>query len=327
MTERSYGIGGYYPEGALINRAENLLYLRNAKSLSEAAARGITLESQCLMCDCNSMTLTIELPDGLYGIMEKKDVCFSPDSDSETKDIAVITRVGKPIQYKILGIDNGCAYLSRRAAQKECYEKYISDLTPGDIIPARITHLEPFGAFCDIGCGIVSLLTVDKISVSRISHPSDRFSIGEYISAVVSSVEDSGRIYLTHRELLGTWEENASLFTPGQTITGIIRSVEDYGVFVELAPNLAGLAESFDGAVPGDCCSVYIKNIIPERMKIKLIIIDTCGHADTPPFRYFIDTEKTWHIDRWQYSPLVSQKNVETVFSLRETESEISQSR
>lgn len=321
MTEKTYGIGGFYPEGALISRAENQLNLKNSKTLSDAASRGITLESQCIMCDCSSMTLTVELPDGIRGVILKDEVCYSPDNDNEVKDIAIITRVGKPIQYKILRFEESehgsVAFLSRRAAQKECYNKYVSAMCPGDIIPARVTHLEPFGAFCDIGCGLISLLTVDKISVSRISHPSDRFSPGEYISAVVSSVDENGRIYLTHRELLGSWEENAALFSAGQTVTGIIRSVEDYGVFVELAPNLAGLAESYDGAVPGDACSVYIKSIIPDRMKIKLILIDTCGRADPAPFRYFVDVDRTWHMDRWCYSPASCRKTVETVFSVQ----------
>lgn len=327
MTERSYGIDGYYPEGALTKRAENQLYLKNRKTLSDAASRGITLESQCIMCDCSTMQLSVELPDGIRGIIERDEVCYSASGDSETKDIAIITRVGKPIQFKIIRMDNesGTAFLSRRLAQRDCYSNYISLLRSGDIIPARVTHLEPFGAFCDIGCGIISLLTVDKISVSRISHPSDRFRAGDYISTVVSSVEESGRIYLTHRELLGTWEENAARFSAGQTVTGIIRSVEDYGVFVELSPNLAGLAEATEGVTPGDSCSVYIKSIIPERMKIKLIIIDTCGHAETAPFDYFIDTDRTWHIDKWRYSPAVCRKTVETVFSDSGTESERSE--
>lgn len=54
-----------------------------------------------------------------------------------------------------------------------------------------------------------------------------------------------------------------------------MRSVEHYGVFVELAPNLAGLAEPKDGVKVGQQASVYIKNLIPEKMKIKLIIIDS----------------------------------------------------
>ena len=125
-------------------------------------------------------------------------------------------------------------------------KEYVSTLVPGDIVNARITHLETFGAFADIGCGIVSLLPIDMISVSRIDHPRERFSVGMDITAVIKAI-DNGRISLTHKELLGTWEENAALFSPGETVAGIIRSVESYGAFVELTPNLAGLAEIKEG--------------------------------------------------------------------------------
>lgn len=110
---------------------------------------------------------------------------------------------------------------------------------PGDIISARVTHLEPFGCFVDIGCGIASLLPIDAISVSRIAHPSDRFRVGEEIRVVVRGRDEKNRITLTHRELLGTWEENAAAFCAGDTVPGIVRSVEDYGIFIELTPNLA----------------------------------------------------------------------------------------
>lgn len=305
--------GQYVPEGAMKSAG----YLRNRAAVEEAAKRGTTVEAMCVLCDCTTMQLTVDLPDGIRGIIPRSEAGWSPDG--EIKDIAIITRVGKPVQFKITELyenERGemTAMLSRRAAQRECYERYVSKLVPGDILPARVTHLEPFGAFCDIGGGIVSLLTVDRVSVSRISHPADRFRSGEYISVAVQSVEEDGRIYLTHRELLGTWEENAAAFAAGQTVTGIIRSVEEYGVFVELAPNLAGLAESFEGARPGDVCSVYIKSLIPERMKIKLVLIDTCGKADVVPCRYFINPEEVRHIDRWRYSPEGCRKVVETEF-------------
>ena len=308
-----FGEPQYVPEGSMRGSG----HLRTRANVEEAAKRGTTAEAMCVLCDCTTMQLTVELPDGIRGILPRSEAGWSPNG--EIKDIAIITRVGKPVQFKITDLyenERGelTAMLSRRAAQRECFERYVSTLTPGDIIPARVTHLEPFGAFCDIGGGIVSLQTVDRVSVSRISHPADRFRSGELINVVVQSVEEDGRIYLTHRELLGTWEENAAAFAPGQTVTGIIRSVEEYGVFVELAPNLAGLAESFEGACPGDACSVYIKSLIPERMKIKLVLIDTCGKADLVPCRYFIRPEDTRRIDRWQYSPDGCRKVVETVF-------------
>ena len=125
---------------------------------------------------------------------------------------------------------------------------------------------------------------------------------------------------MSMRELLGTWEENASLFSAGQTVSGIIRSVESYGVFVELTPNLAGLAElkediSLLGKECGKSAAVYIKSIIPERMKIKLVLIDL-NHNDgvRSDINYFIDCEKTKHIDSWRYSPRQCPKVVETIF-------------
>ena len=182
----------------------------------------------------------------------------------------------------------------------------------GDVIEARITRLDPFGAFCDIGCGIISLLPIDCMSVSRISHPRDRFRNGQIIKAVVKNTADEfGRITLTHRELLGTWEENASKFTSGQTAAGIVRSIEDYGVFVELAPNLAGLAECREDVEVGQSAAVFIKNIIPDRMKVKLAIIDCSDRENSIPDYDYPDID---HIDRWKYSPDNCEKLIESVF-------------
>ena len=308
----------YVPEGMLGRSTENSVYLSSQKGLETAMAQGKILEANAVMCDCQNMQLHVDLGE-IRGIIPREDAAFSPD-DTPIKDIAIITRVGKPVQFKIKGFRQNekgetIALLSRKEAQRECFRNYITSLECGDIIPVRITHLEPFGAFCDIGCGIISLLTVDAISVSRISHPCDRFEAGEYIMAVVKQYDrETGRIYLTHRELLGTWEENAECFRAGQTVTGIVRSVEEYGIFVELAPNLAGLAESVDNVSPGDACSVYIKSIIPERMKIKLVLIDNCGPAEVQPCRYFVDTETVRHISHWIYSPFSSRKVIESIF-------------
>jgi small subunit ribosomal protein S1 len=227
----------------------------------------------------------------------------------------------KAVAFKVLQIINEegkrpCAILSRKEAQRECLNSYILDLIPGDIIPARVTHFEPFGAFVDIGCGIVSLMSVDSISVSRIPGPQERFKLREQIKVVVKNIDyETGRIYTSTRELLGSWEENASKFSVGQTVSGIVRSVEDYGIFVELAPNLAGLAELKDGVKAGQSCAVYIKSIVPEKMKIKLVIIDTYDTiAQRKPLDYFVDTNEVTHIDYWKYSPASCDRIVETRF-------------
>jgi small subunit ribosomal protein S1 len=155
-------------------------------------------------------------------------------------------------------------------------------------------------------------MPIDCMSVSRINHPKERFLPGQKIKGIIKHASDEmGRITLTHRELLGTWEENASQFSPGQTAAGIVRSVEPYGIFVELTPNLAGLAESKSDVHPGQNAAVYIKSILPGKMKVKLAIIDVCeGDGLMNQYTY----PETEHIDQWQYSPAICDKVIETVF-------------
>ncbi len=308
----------YLPEGTRIGTPTNDHYVSGLGGLEAAREDGAIIEAVALGCSPRDMSLFVSLG-GVRGIIPReeaaRDECGSP-----ARDIAVITRVCRPVCFRVTGFrreDDGetVAILSRRAAQEECQREYVSRLVPGDVIPATVTHLEPFGAFVDVGCGISSLITVDAISVSRISHPSDRFSEGESISAVVKSVDvDTGRVALTHKELLGTWEENAEAITPGGTVRGIVRSVEDYGVFVELLPNLAGLAERRDGLLPGDGCAVYVKSVIPEKMKIKLVLIGSGGPSVRIPTRYFMTADDTDRISRWRYSPGCCPRVIETVF-------------
>ena len=317
-------INSYKPEGALIGTAENREYISSAAGLEKAMICGKILEANVLLCD-NNMRLHLDLG-GIVGIIEKEEAVYSP-SGEPVKDIAIITRVGKPVCFKVLSIDytdgKPIARLSRRDAQLECVLNHTSSLLCGDILEARVTHMESFGAFVDIGCGIVSLLSIDSISVSRIAHPKERLSVGEPIFVIVKSIDRaSGRIFVSSRELLGTWEENAARFEAGQTVAGIIRSVEPYGIFVELTPNLAGLAEPRceDSALSpesmiGQFAAVYIKSIIPERMKIKLVLVDAYhGDMRRMPLEYFIDGKTTTHLDYWRYSPECSPKIIVTIF-------------
>ena len=314
----------YRPEGYLFGTLENREYVTSRQGLMRAQMEGKILEATALLCD-SRMRLHVDLY-GIEGIIEKSEAMWCRESE-EVKDIAIITRVGKPVCFKVLGfaMENGreVALLSRREAQKECLLSCLSDLIPGDIVEAKVTHLDSFGAFVDIGCGIVSLLSIDCISVSRISHPSDRLSVGDRIHVVIKSVDPSnGRIFVTMRELLGTWQENADTFDVGQTVAGIVRSIEPYGIFIELSPNLAGLAELREdscGAVPvkvGERVAVYIKSILPDRMKIKLVLIDSYGGSPSPQrLKYFISPDSVTHIDRWVYSPKNAAKLIESDFT------------
>ena len=299
----------FCPEGQLLKRRHTLLSLN---AINEAISSGEIFEGIATVCD-NNYNLIVDM--GIIkGVIPKDDGAIGV-KEGKVKEIALISRVGKPVSFiinKLLYDNNGKPYclLSRKAAQESCLN-YIHNLPVGSVINAKITHLESFGAFCDIGCGNVALLPIDAISVSRISHPSDRFSVGDDIKVIIKSIDEKGRISLSHKELLGTWLENAGRFKAGQTVSGVVRSVEEYGIFVELAPNLAGLAEPKKCVEVGQRASVYIKSIIPEKMKIKLIIIDSFLGEIDKSYEYFYNDD---FIERWQYSPDNSIKTVVSLF-------------
>ncbi len=314
----------FLPEGGLLQTARNKEFLSSPAALERAMRERRILEAPVTLCD-EELRLHVDLG-CMRGYIPREEAVWCRDGE-EIKDIAVLTRVGKTVAFVVIGFieeaGEQVALLSRRAAQAACATYLFESLRAGDIIPARVTHLEPYGAFMDIGCGIASLLSIDCISVSRITHPADRLSCGMTLNVVVKSIDhELQRIFVTLKELLGTWEENAARFSVGQTVTGRVRSIESYGIFVELAPNLAGLAELRTvgnapiGVGVGDLAAVYIKSILPERMKVKLVIIDASPSPEAPHApQYFITPDECAHLDAWRYSPLCCDRVIETVFA------------
>ena len=304
----------YYPEGILFESRHNKKCMESINNLRDCLLTEKILEAKATLCD-REHNLYVDL--GVMNGIIPREECAMGISDGSVRDIAIISRVNKPVAFKIIDFmddeaGNRTAVLSRKRVQEKCTEEYIKNLSPGDIIDAKITHNESFGSFCDIGCGISALLPIDSISVSRIPHPNVRFAVNTMIKAVVKSIDETGRVTLSHKELLGTWNENVENFRAGQTVAGIVRSIEKYGVFIELSPNLAGLAEYSDTVQEGESASVYIKSINPEKMKIKLSIVDSFPEKNSPaPVKYYFDGN---HMDSWQYSPEIADKIIESIF-------------
>ena len=241
----------YLPEGAGPLFAEH----QPLSVLQEAMERQTVLEGMAIRCD-GRRDLTVRFG-GWEGTIPRIDAVHPAISGAE-RDIALLSRVGKPTCFTItrIAVDGGGRprlTLSRRAAQEQAIAWLLEHSAPGTILPARVTHLERFGAFVD----------------------------------------------LTHKELLGTWLENAAAFSPGDAVQGIVRSVRDYGLFIELTPNLSGLADYREDAAPGDRVSVYIKSIRPDTRKIKLQIIQNLGPAGEPAELTYFITDGA--VENWTY--------------------------
>lgn len=301
----------YKPEGVQATRFTGY----RKSTLEFFMKEGSIIEAPVSKCD-NEMNLHIDLGQDITGIIPFSEFEYSPNG-KETKNVAVISKVAKVVAFKIINIetddsDKTIVTCSRKQAQLECKENYIDTLKRGQVIDARITHIENYGAFCDIGCGIVALLPIEHFCVARIKEPKKALRRFKNLKVIVRDIDENGRLILSQKELLGTWEEEVSKFKTGDVVTGIVRVVESYGTFVELTPNLAGLAEPLDGVKVGAIVSVYIKSIIPEKMKVKLLIVGT--ENLTPQFiKLDYRMPEDGIVRHWRYSPSCCDRIVETV--------------
>ena len=123
------------------------------------------------------------------------------------------------------------------------------ELKEGQIVNARVSGMQPYGAFVEMEDGKSGLVFIEDLSVVRIKSPKDRVKIGQEIQCKVKSIDKkTGKINLSYKDCLGTWEENVKKFQEGMT---------------EYNENLQY----------GQSVDVCIKKIQPEKKKLKLTII------------------------------------------------------
>lgn len=292
----------FLPEGRLLYTSENQKACSSRRSLMRAMSMGKILEGRALLCGTEHNLIVQVGP--FTGSIPREETAMGI-IEGTTREIAILSRVGRPVCFTVSAIEgpdrSPTLLLSRRHAQQQALAHILSTWQVGDIVPATVTHTEPFGAFVDIGCGIPSMIGIENLSVSRIPHPNCRFTLGQRIFALVTGIAPSlGRVTLSHKELLGTWAENAACLEAGMTVPGYVRSIKEYGAFIELFPNLSGLAEPKEDLHEGDRVSVYIKSIFPDRHKIKLRVLNRLPQEEAPPALPYFHRSGTLY--NWQYT-------------------------
>jgi len=146
----------------------------------------------------------------------------------------------------------------------------------GQIVGGTVTGIKPYGAFIKMEDGTDGLIYIEDLSVVRIKSPDERLKVGQKVKCMVKYIDEkTGKINLSYKNCLGTWEENISNFKEGMTVKGIVRNTEKNknGVFIELTPNLVGMTEYTEELKYGQTVDVCIKKIVPDKKKVKLTIV------------------------------------------------------
>lgn len=236
-----------------------------------------TLQGIVKECD-EEYNLHINIGNGITGIIPREEVEGINIGEKGLPKTNLCTgKVHKFVQFKVkeLGKKN-IAILSRKEVQQEALNWVKQELQVGQKVTGIVRNIKPYGAFIEIGGGVVGLVHIEDLSIARIKTPFERLKIGQKVDVMVKSIDkEQGKVILSYKEMLGSWEENAQKFIPGTQAKGIVRETEKNknGIFIELTPNLVGMAEYEEGFEYGQQVNVYIKRIDADKKKIKLLIV------------------------------------------------------
>ena len=156
--------------------------------------------------------------------------------------------LGQEFEFKVLKItrDKGNIVLSRRAVllgeRDELRAATLKVLQEGVVMEGVVKNVTDYGAFIDLG-GIDGLLHITDISWGRINHPSEKLSVGQTVPVVVLKYDqEKERVSLGMKQLTpDPWITAHERFPIGGRVKGRVKSVTDYGAFVELEEGVEGL--------------------------------------------------------------------------------------
>ena len=198
--------------------------------------------------------------------------------------------------------------VSRRALleheQRAQADEVRRSIVPGATLQGRVASVRDFGAFVDLGGGVQGLLHVSEMSWSRVVNPSEVLQPGQQITVKVLSVDAAkDKISLGLKQLTDDpWARVRTTYEVGQTLTGRVTRVAEFGAFVELEPGVEALAHASTFAPtgrrqdwkadvrPGTNVRVTILTIDVEKKRVGIAVVPDDAN-DAAEYREHIEAD------------------------------------
>jgi small subunit ribosomal protein S1 len=162
-----------------------------------------------------------------------------------------ILKVGDTIQVKVLKFDREKERISLGYKQlmPDPWQSVAERFPPGTRVRGRVVSLTDYGAFIEIEPGVEGLVHVTEMTWSkRLKHPSKILSISQEVEAIVLDVDPNNRrVSLGLKQISeDPWETLPVRYHTGSRVTGKVRSLTDFGAFVEIEDGIDGLVHVSD---------------------------------------------------------------------------------
>lgn len=199
--------------------------------------------------------------------------------------------VGKQLDVKVIDVDERDEKLivSEKAAWEESQSQVLAKYHVGDTIEGVVTALADFGAFVrfppdapadeDAASAnyLEGLIHISELSWQRVEHPRDVLEIGKRVSVQIINIEGS-KIFLSLKRLTpDPWIAASERYQVGSMVTGRVVKVQPFGLFVELDPEIQGLAHISELGTPAPANPDTVAKVGEER-QFTIISIDPKEH-------------------------------------------------
>ncbi len=208
------------------------------KDLEKTVAEGVDPEGTIIDVVRGGFTVDIN---GVFAFMPSSQVDHKPIRDAKSL-------IGLKDKFRVLKMDalRTNAIVSRRAIQSDtiaaAQREAMKNISLGAVLEGTVKNITDYGVFVDLG-GIDGLLHVTDLSWKRVNHPRELVHVGEKIQVKVIQFDpESHRISLGMKQLEeDPWETASRAFNVGDTVSGKVSSLTDYGAFIDLGNNIEGL--------------------------------------------------------------------------------------
>ena len=184
--------------------------------------------------------------DGVDGLLHITDMTWK-----RIKHPSEMVELGQELDVMILSVDRekGRVALGMKQKEHNPWDEIEQKYYPGLCVKGRIVKLLPYGAFIELEPGIEGLIHVSEMSWTKtINDPSEVVNKGDEVEAIILSVQkEEGKISLGIKQTQrNPWEDVEEKYPSGTNVKAEIRSLTNYGAFVELEPGIEGLIHISD---------------------------------------------------------------------------------
>ena len=238
------------------------------KDLEKTVAEGIDPEGTIIDVVRGGFTVDIN---GVFAFMPSSQVDHKPIRDAKSL-------IGLKDKFRVLKMDalRTNAIVSRRAIQSDtiaaAQKEAMKNISLGAVLEGTVKNITDYGVFVDLG-GIDGLLHVTDLSWKRVNHPRELVHVGEKIQVKVIQFDpESHRISLGMKQLEeDPWETASRAFNVGDTVSGKVSSLTDYGAFIDLGNNIEGLVHMSELSWTNK--NIHPSKVLQNGMDVNVVVL------------------------------------------------------